>query len=150
MNSPVMSRGKMPTDLETFQKKLLQLFCVKPEVKAFVKQKLMDEKQKDALSRQAGLLKDRLRDLCVGNKMKNRLAILRSERFSDTYFSGFECVGSSCDRYDRMNKSAHDEKKYGQVVQEVCLEEYPHGEISGSGKSRDMSKIYQQILDTIS
>ena len=156
MQPPIDLPGKSPVALEPFQKRLLTMFCAKPDVQAFVKGKLTTEQQNSALASlntqktQLGL--NQSRETCVRNINAKRAGDLDMRRIVRKFDKGpITCVSSDCSSsIDRLSLSLHDEKKHAQVAQEVCLEEYPLEKNNGAVKIRDLSQTYQQILDLIS
>ena len=156
MQPPIDLPGKSPIALEPFQIRLLTMFCVKPDVQAFVKGKLTTEQQNSALASlntqktQLGL--NQSRETCVRNINAKRADKLNMRRIYRKFDKGpITCVSSDCSSsIDRLSLSLLDEKKYAQVAQEVCLEEYPLEKNNGAVKVRDLSQTYQQILDLIS
>lgn len=135
--------GKPSEKLQTFQKIFMKTFCATPAVQQFVKSKILVLQQGQQKS-------TRSRSLCIQNKTAARASTLESQKIRKR-FNIELCASSDCSfSFDRLISSAHDEKQYAQVVQEVCTEEFPLGSNSETGKVLDLSSTYQQLLDSIS
>ena len=137
---PISKQEQLAKPLEPFKKELMKRFCAKTEVQTFIKGKTLEVQQ--AQQKLA-----RSREICVRTKTTGRVKELRYQQL----MGKDSCVRSDCSYSgDRIRMSAHDEKEYAKVVQDVCWEEYPYGASSAEEKVRDMSQRFQEILQSIS
>ena len=137
---PISKQEQLAKPLEPFKKDLMKRFCAKTEVQTFINGKILEVQQ--AQQKLA-----RSREICVRTKTAERPKALEYQRALGKNF----CAVSDCSfSEDRLRLSAHDEKEYAKIVQDVCFLEYSYGASSAEGKVRDMSQRYQEILQSIS
>jgi len=125
--------------LDSLQKRVMEKFCSKPNVKTFLKDKITFVQQvQQKISKS--------REMCNKSKIAGRPRELESQQLLGKSY----CVTSDCSAgLDRLRNSSHDSKEYEKVVKDVCLEEFSYGGDNSAGNARDMSFIYQQILDSL-
>lgn len=150
--------GKHSATLEPFQKSLLKKFCDKAEVQAFVKEKLINikeklsnEQQKFAAASVAELQRQQKlnhsREICVVERNAQRPYYLRRQQYKRRYSDS--CSTSDCSNVeDKLIEAAHDGKKYAETAQTFCSEQYSTVPKFARRVTPDMSPTYQQILLT--